>query len=206
MNFFRACLFRTGLISGFLFLGACGGGFGEDYEVIDLSDHFWSHVDGSYHSSENGYYIDFNSSDRTASWHQPLKVGNKEKGEVCYLSVEAEIKSISTLEPGFIFDSANNPETLRAKGVIKSWSLNYVTTPTSAEQSECEDIKRSNSYVEIEPLFVPIRGYGHGVIELDRPMACIFLGCEPVKSASSQDFSEGSPGVYRQGSLPWENK
>lgn len=182
-------------------ISACDGPFGEDREVIDLSHHFWSYVDGTYQSSQNGYFLQFNASQRKVTWHQPLEVDGSEKGEVCYLSVEAKVDSISTVEPGWFSD--NNPESLRAKGEVIEWTVKYVRTPSNSEIQNCENIRRANSYIQVNPIVVPIHGYGEGVIELGQPMVC-FFSCEPAKSLSTQDFSSGSPGVYNRATLPWE--
>jgi hypothetical protein len=174
-------------------------------ETMNFSNHFWQNVDGSYESKETGSYIDTDRTTKKMQWAYPLTVGNQPRGAVCYILAKGTILSVGTYK-----SIQSHPESLIAKIEIESFNLHYVQTPTNQEADECEQYKRENDNIwsidgfqlSADTIYLPILAFGPGALKVGKPFFC-FIGCEQIKTNSTQDFSQEAPGLYKQSEWPF---
>jgi hypothetical protein len=127
-------------------------------------------------------------------------VGGGQPGEVCYLSVHATIESVTNVTPGLLGDTSK--PSLMAKATDAKFDLVFIGSPNASQRGACEDIYDYNSAVSVNPIYIPVLGYGPDYLNVGQPQVC-FLGCENASSLSTQDFSKQAPGVYRHAARPF---
>lgn len=169
-------------------------------QPIDVTNHFWQNVDGTYESKDNGYYISLDRNTKSVEWNKPFTVGEKPLGAVCYMTVKGKALSVGTK-----FEFNNDVSSVMIEAEINNLYLDYIESPTPEEETECRTLFEQNLYTFVaitRKAHIPVINYSLNALNIGSPYTCS-ISCEPTKSISEQDFSAEAPGIYLKSQKPF---
>ncbi len=160
-------------------LGGCMGSIFQDGKVRDMSEHFWTNVNGDYQSEQTGLILKFNRANKSVQARIPVLQSMDDLGQPqCSLVASAAVGFIGNDGSPLFSCFIGNDLLLKMSQI--NISLEYAKNVDQVDmrvKKDCERAQRQLGYVPNEA-YLSISGYSPTRLIINDIKVPSFFGCE----------------------------